>query len=515
MTHCIPNAHCGCVNCTKFLDSRIFASCGDDSTVAIWDTRNLKSKIRILHGHANPVSNIDYSAKDGLLLTSGFDGSIFTWDARHLTDIRFGYKLVFRADGLVRTRLTPDASKMIICTMGGYLMIVHNLNFQTLAEDLHKFNPSTYRLMRQSTRKSAINFRNLFSPIHKYNRVEFVCDFPRGDDSVIVSSLEIHPQGWCALSRNISNNVFSEWTCVHDIQEYPDFPGDDSPCDSENQSSADSVCPWSDSGVHDSDSDSAEIVLKRELPATPTHLPGASSRLEAGRDLPWAPLAPPTPPFSCSASTSRGSPVGQAEGAEGSRGTETVGEAGSAPSSGLPREFAKGNGGEPSSTQESGHMRERAEEEGGARFNVDDQIPSSASTVQVVPISGRSQLSGLRSAYFAQFPAFNDLMRQNIPRLTHYVRELNAGEGLFKELCFSADGRLICSPYGCGVRLLSFSPECSELSTCFPIEPPVQLHELTSSVCHKDVVVCTRFSPHHCLLVSGCLGGNIVWHQPS
>lgn len=58
----------------------MFATCSDDSTVALWDARNLKSQIRTLHGHSNWVKNIEFSPRDGLLVTSGFDGSIYTWD---------------------------------------------------------------------------------------------------------------------------------------------------------------------------------------------------------------------------------------------------------------------------------------------------------------------------------------------------------------------------------------------------------------------------------------------------
>jgi hypothetical protein len=108
----------------------------------------------------------------------------------------------------------------------------------------------------------------------------------------------------------------------------------------------------------------------------------------------------------------------------------------------------------------------------------------------------------------------NQHIHQNVRRLTHFIEEPNVGKGFIKELCFSADGRLICSPFGYGVRLLAFSPDCAELSTCVPTKPPVQLYELTTNVCHTDIVVSTKFSPQHCLLVSGCLSGKIVWHQP-
>lgn len=111
-----------------------------------------------------------------------------------------------------------------------------------------------YRLMQQSqtTIPAASAFTSLFSKKRKRNRIEFVSDFPVHNDAEVVSSLQIHPQGWCALSRNISHEELSEvcihislysvfcftlclpclncfylgiylqWTCVHDIQDRDD-----------------------------------------------------------------------------------------------------------------------------------------------------------------------------------------------------------------------------------------------------------------------------------------------------
>lgn len=55
------------------------------------------------------------------------------------TENGFVYKRVFHTNGLMRTRLNPDASKMILCTSGGYLMIIHDLDLNTLAQDLAGF----------------------------------------------------------------------------------------------------------------------------------------------------------------------------------------------------------------------------------------------------------------------------------------------------------------------------------------------------------------------------------------
>lgn len=143
-------------------------------------------------------------------------------------------------------------------------------------------------------------------------------------------------------------------------------------------------------------------------------------------------------------------------------------------------------------------------------------LPRSSHTVVI--IGDRTRVQNLQNRQNLQtmyaIPR-NHKIHQNTPRLTHYIEEPNVGSGYIKELCFSADGRLICSPFGYGVRLLAFSSDCTELSNCVPpANESVQLHELATHIGHSDIVVSTKFSPKHYLLVSGCLSGKIVWHQP-
>ncbi|XP_045776185.1 DDB1- and CUL4-associated factor 10 homolog isoform X2 [Maniola jurtina] len=218
--HSVTDAHSDCVNCVKFLDGRMFATCSDDTTIALWDVRNLKKKIRSLLGHSNWVKNIEFSVKDKLLVTSGLDGSIYTWDINSYTEFNLVYQRVFHASGLMRCRLSPDARQMVMCTTGGLLVIIHDLNLSTLAKDLHGFKPNLYRLMQMSEQviPIAAMYDHLFDLKRTENRVEFVSDFPDGNDAEVVSALQIHPQGWCALSRNISHDDRSEWSCIHDIQ---------------------------------------------------------------------------------------------------------------------------------------------------------------------------------------------------------------------------------------------------------------------------------------------------------
>lgn len=121
----------------------MFATCSDDATIALWDTRNLRQKLRSLNGHMNWVKNIEYSRQDGLLVTSGFDGSVFTWDINSYTEQSLVYEKVFHMSGLMRCRISPDASKLVISTTGGYMIIIHNLDLHTLAKDMAGFRVSS------------------------------------------------------------------------------------------------------------------------------------------------------------------------------------------------------------------------------------------------------------------------------------------------------------------------------------------------------------------------------------
>lgn len=51
---------------------------------------------------------------------------------------------VFHTNGLMRTRLSPDASKMLICTTSGYIIIIHNLDLRTMSDELNGFKVQFY-----------------------------------------------------------------------------------------------------------------------------------------------------------------------------------------------------------------------------------------------------------------------------------------------------------------------------------------------------------------------------------
>ncbi|RZF41801.1 hypothetical protein LSTR_LSTR005263 [Laodelphax striatellus] len=622
----IDNAHNDCVNCVRFLDSRVFATCSDDNTVALWDARNLKSRIRTLHGHSNWVKNIEFSQNDGLLVTSGFDGSIFTWDINSYSESQYSYNRGFHTNGLMRTRLNHVASKMIICTTGGYLIVIHNLDLKTLEKDMIGFKPNMYRLMQlsQTTIPVVACYTKLFSKHRKTNRLEFITDFPEGDEAEVVSSLQVHPQGWCALSRNINNDESTEWTCIHDIQEREEIDTDseidEMSDDDANGTRADGCAsaaadgeegarsgenvaegggrpnaereremahrrvrsvsgyyfrgfPTSEAGEPTIETDNGRVAINTDIWEALIAIREVRSQRERERldavyranggeilvsnaletRMRVVRMSSGLPDFSNSrigiggAGSRRERLIRQrmaeaaaamaAASSDSDSGLRDPAEGGAAVSQprvttitynfmryGRRRRYRQGSGSGSSGETQSG-SDERGASGAAATADSDAGTMRRMRSHAVVILGGSGSGSGADHSRLQQMVMspynYRDKhntkhkIHENVPRLTHYIQEPNLGKGFIKELCFSSDGRLICSPFGYGVRLLAFSPQCAELSSCVPPEDrAIKLHEIGTNICHSDIVVSTKFSPRHCLLVSGCLSGRIVWHQP-
>ncbi|KAK3096294.1 hypothetical protein FSP39_025441 [Pinctada imbricata] len=566
-------AHSDCVNCVRFLDSRLFATCSDDTTVALWDVRFLKNKLRNLQGHHNWVKNIEYDRQNGLLVTSGFDGNIFTWDINSYSETETKGKKVFSHKFLMRSKMSPDSSKLVISTQNGYIIVIHDLDLLTLNDDLKDFpfhgDPSQV-LQKGNDRKR--------------NRVEVIREWPIGDMAGDIASLQIHPQGWCMVSRNVSRNKRSEWTCIHDLQE-----GSKS---SEGLTSDFSVMP------HTSCCQSASTYTPASSSIAPTLVTTTPQTSTMGTPIARPRLAPsiiinPVTTDLCKAgeiailqtnsseetSTDpqviiRSDPSESEETGRRYSSSLTIhitdrGEvaANSSGSAGRvrvldfhpPSTSASAASQEPPGHSDSGVLNAVSSSN---RFESRLSIPlsytprddlesllhddlSSDSTDDdsddllsetdlddvMVTAERRTQQShsqdlvDLFVRYDARHgiidvnhryrlrPSHDNSFNKSNGRLLYYTEEPNVVRGFIKELCFSADGRLICSPFAYGVRLLSFDPQCNELCDVVPTAP-MRLYELGTCVSHSNAVVTCKFSPQYCMFVSGCLSGKVIFHQP-
>lgn len=93
--------------------------------------------------------------------------------------------------GLMRCRVFPDGSKLVLSTSEGFLMVIHNLHFKTLARDMQGFRPHKYHQVQtgHSSTPGLEVFNRLFTA--KRNRVELINDFPLQDNAGMITSLDV------------------------------------------------------------------------------------------------------------------------------------------------------------------------------------------------------------------------------------------------------------------------------------------------------------------------------------
>lgn len=110
-------------------------------------------------------------------------------------------------------------------------------------------------------------------------------------------------------------------------------------------------------------------------------------------------------------------------------------------------------------------------------------------------------------------------IRKNSKKLMYYLPEANIGRGYIKEPSFSSDGRIMCSPYKEGIRLLGFGDNCpqypnSVTGVLAQKNNPQPLTVIKHITTQDSYVLSTKFSPREPLLVTGCRKGKVSWIYP-
>ena len=88
-THKVENAHADDINCISFnpYSEFLLATGSSDTTVALWDIRNLKSKIHSFEGHSGGVFQGGWAPFNETILGScGSDRRVMVWDLSKIGD---------------------------------------------------------------------------------------------------------------------------------------------------------------------------------------------------------------------------------------------------------------------------------------------------------------------------------------------------------------------------------------------------------------------------------------------
>ncbi|XP_063081261.1 DDB1- and CUL4-associated factor 10 isoform X2 [Cavia porcellus] len=156
------------------------------------------------------------------------------------------HKKFFHTRFLMRMRLTPDCSKMLISTSSGYLLILHDLDLTkslevgsypilrarrtTSSSDLTSSSSSSgprvsgspcHHSDSNSSSEKHVSRASQREGVSPRNSLEVLTPEVPGerDRGNCITSLQLHPKGWATLLRCSSNTDDQEWTCVYEFQE--------------------------------------------------------------------------------------------------------------------------------------------------------------------------------------------------------------------------------------------------------------------------------------------------------
>lgn len=141
----IPNAHGNCVNVIKFLNDQYFVTGSDDTTIGVWDIRNLNQKVHNLIGHYGWIKNCELMGSH--LVTFGIEDQIRAWDIhqylsqaeKSLLDTSESQILMMSPE-IMRIGIPNDESKLVLSLRSGALMLIHDLNLATFQTDFVDFD---------------------------------------------------------------------------------------------------------------------------------------------------------------------------------------------------------------------------------------------------------------------------------------------------------------------------------------------------------------------------------------
>ena len=120
----------------------------------------------------------------------------------------------------MRTRLTPDCSKLVMSTARGFYIVIHNLNLPTLNSDLANVNFVEYYQAacqeEEGIGPPQPNWREEEPFRRTRNRAELIVECPEDSKASCISSLVLHPHGWCMISRYTTRDDDAEVrVCPH------------------------------------------------------------------------------------------------------------------------------------------------------------------------------------------------------------------------------------------------------------------------------------------------------------
>lgn len=225
----MKHAHTDCCNTVTFLDERIFATCSDDCSIAIWDLRNMQSEVHRLIGHTSWVKNIEYHKPSGKLVSSGFDSKILAWninEANEEGDIPPNE--ILDVEGLCRMKISPGGESMYLSTIHmPDIIAIHNINLMSMSEDVGtvKRVPVVGYELEYYAGETMLTNEQRMSHCTAQNHIELYKNTRAVDENFeqppCSYSIDVHPRNSAILLHQLGSDVIR--TVIQNTKSFYDF----------------------------------------------------------------------------------------------------------------------------------------------------------------------------------------------------------------------------------------------------------------------------------------------------
>ena len=234
--HSRQAAHDDCVNCVTFIDHRQFATCSDDSTIRLWDFRNIRFPLGVLRGHRNWVKNIEYDGASGLLFSIAFQDGVRYWNIENPAAYSTGEdvdNLLVTLDNPVRMRLAPDGSKMFVSSRKSQCLIINDFDGTTLTNsEIQDFHKSFFENRQITNNQVQMSRSENLKKLHSNRPSVYTLCGHRGIQKYrIVLSVSFHPKSGDYVAMRYTDvgngRVQQELTSLFDLRQenYTPFLG--------------------------------------------------------------------------------------------------------------------------------------------------------------------------------------------------------------------------------------------------------------------------------------------------
>lgn len=208
--HIVPHAHNDGANCVTFLSDYAFVTCSDDTTIKLWDLRNLRQSVAVFKGHTGWVKNIEYDTRSGLLFSVAFHDGVRAWSI-HDPELhkREADNLVLPLKDAVRLRIAPDSTRLFVCLRRNTFLLLDNFNGMMFCSE-------KVELMRHLTSRRRRETEVNRLTMHTLSEIKQHVGFRS------VLSASFHPSGNFIALRHVDiqdSEIVNELLSLYDLRE--------------------------------------------------------------------------------------------------------------------------------------------------------------------------------------------------------------------------------------------------------------------------------------------------------